>query len=65
MKTLKDFYDSIPLEKEVAIYNLNNELILNRFNVCDCDEIVEKYGETINYRYEEYDEIVYIILMEM
>lgn len=65
MKTLKDFYDSIPLEKEVAIYNLNNELILNRFNVCDCDEIVKQHGNTTNYNYEEYDNRVYINLNEV
>lgn len=65
MKTLKDFYDAISPNKEVSIYNSKNELVLNRNNICDCDEIVEEYGYTTNYRYEEYDEIVYIILMEV
>lgn len=65
MKTLKEFYDSIESDKEVAIYNSKNELILNWFNVCDCDEIVEKYGYTTNYSYDEYDTRVDIVLNEV
>ena len=65
MKTLKDFYDTIAPNKEISIYNSNNELILNRNNVCDCDEIVKEYGYTTNYIYEEYDKIVNIVLNEV
>ena len=65
MKTLKEFYDSIISDKEVAIYNSKNELILNWFNICNCDEIVEKYGNTINYSYDESETRVDIILNEV
>ena len=64
MKTLREFYDSIAPDKEVAVYNSKNELILNRFNVCDCDEIIEQYGDTTNYSYDEYEIRVDIILNE-
>ena len=65
MKTLKEFYDSIIPHKEIAIYNSKNELILNWFNVCDCDEIVEKYGDTTNYSCDETDTRVDIVLNEV
>ena len=59
------FVEKGEIEKEVSIYNSNNELVLNRNNVCDCDEIVEEYSETTNYCYEEYDKIVHIVLNEV
>ena len=65
MKTLRKFYDAITSDKEIAIYNSKNELMLNQFNVCDCDEIVEKYGDTTNYSYDETDIRVDIILSEV
>ena len=65
MKTLREFYDAIKPDKEIAIYNSKNELMLNWFNVFDCDEIVEKYGDTTNYSYDEYETRVDIILNEV
>ena len=65
MKTLREFYDAIKPDKEIAIYNSKNELMLNWFNVCDCDEIVEKYGNTTNYSYDEYATRIDIVLNEV
>lgn len=52
MKTLKEFYDDIEPGEQVSFYNKHNELILNKNNVCDCDEIVELYGDLTTYSYE-------------
>lgn len=65
MKTLREFYESISEDKEISIYNSKNELILNWFNICDCDEIVEEYGDTTNYSYDELDNRIDIILHDV
>lgn len=61
-KTLKEFYDSISPEKQISIYNQDYILILNENNVCDCDEIVEKYANSTDYNYKINDGYVDIIL---
>ena len=62
MKTLKEFYESIKPEKQISFYNNQNELILNKNNVCDCDEIVKQYGNSIKYSYDTYGEHIDIVL---
>lgn len=68
MRRLNEFYGLAKLiipDKEIGIYNSKNELILSSNNICDCDEIVEKYGNTINYNYDESKYRVDIILCEV
>lgn len=63
-RSLRELYNDYCRDSQISFYNIRNELILNENNVCDCDAIVEKYGDTYTYSWETdlYNEHVYITL---
>lgn len=61
-KTLKEFYDTIPLTTEVEFFDSKGNLILDEYNVQNIGAIVEKYGNTTNYSTSKQGNFIFIDL---
>ena len=59
---LKNFYDTLSPNIQLGIYDSNNELIINEDNIQICEDVVNKYANTTDYKIYDYGEYMDIVL---